>query len=77
MSIHNLFLTENKYNAVGRPSFSGLRKRVEKYSEGFWCTLSFLLFVLMGPFSVFAVLIGLWSLANGEHKNNMVEPASC
>ena len=44
-------------------------------SEPFWFVVSFLLFLLMGPFSVIAVLIGLCSLASEEHRNKMSEPA--
>jgi phosphotransferase system glucose/maltose/N-acetylglucosamine-specific IIC component len=44
-------------------------------SEPFWFVVSFLLFLLMGPFSAIAVLIGLCSLASEEHRNKMSEPA--
>jgi hypothetical protein len=48
-----------------------------KLSEAFWFCLSMLLFLVMGPFSAVAVVIGLWSLATSEEcRNNMVEPAS-
>ena len=48
-----------------------------KLSEAFWFCLSFLLFLVMGPFSAVAVVIGLWSLATSEEcRSNMVEPAS-
>jgi len=48
-----------------------------RLSEPFWLCVSFLLFIVMGPFSVIAVLYGLWSLASGENREKMTEPASC
>ena len=45
-------------------------------SEPFWFCVSFLLFLLMGPFSAIAVIIGMCSLANEENRSKMVEPAS-
>lgn len=49
----------------------------QRWSEPFWLCISFLLFVVMGPFSVIAVLYGLWSLAHGENREKMIEPANC
>lgn len=48
-----------------------------RMSEPFWFAVAFLLFLAMGPFSVIAVVYGLWSLASGENRERMVEPASC
>jgi small neutral amino acid transporter SnatA (MarC family) len=48
-----------------------------RLSEPFWFCLSFLLFLVMGPFSVIAVVYGLWSLASEENRQKMIEPASC
>jgi hypothetical protein len=46
-------------------------------SESFWFCLSFLLFIVMGPFSAVAVVIGIWNLAGDENcRQNMVEPAN-
>ena len=45
-------------------------------SEPFWFCVSFLLFLLMGPFSAIAVIIGLCSLASEDNRNKMIEPAS-
>ena len=50
--------------------------RLAAVSEYFWFCLSFLLFVIMGPFSAIAVVIGLCSLASDENRNRMVEPES-
>ena len=48
--------------------------RISTLSEVFWFCLSFFLFLLMGPFSVFAVLIGLFSLTGEAQRDRMVEP---
>lgn len=45
-------------------------------SEPFWFCLSLLLFLLMGPFSAVAVVIGLCSLASKDCREKMSEPAS-
>jgi uncharacterized membrane protein YecN with MAPEG domain len=45
-------------------------------SEPFWFCVSFLLFLLMGPFSAIVVLVGLCSLASEDNRNKMREPAS-
>ena len=51
--------------------------QVSKMSEPFWLCLSCALFLVMGPFSIIAVLYGLWSLASEENRQKMIEPASC
>ncbi len=38
----------------------------EILSEGFWFTLSFLLFVVLGPFSAIPAFLAVMSLGNGE-----------
>jgi hypothetical protein len=43
--------------------------------ESCWFCLTFVLFLLMGPFSVIAVLVGLRSLASEENRDRMIEPA--
>jgi hypothetical protein len=45
-------------------------------TESFWFCLTFVLFLLLGPFSAIAVLIGLGSLGNAENRERMTEPAS-
>jgi hypothetical protein len=47
---------------------------MSQLSEAFWFTLSLCLFVIMGPFSVFAVIIGLHQLATKGDKQNEPEP---
>ena len=57
--------------------FKSLLSRISELSEPIWLFITLLLFIIMGPFSVIAVLYGLWALATGEIKEKMVEPASC
>jgi len=46
-----------------------------KLSEIFWFCLSFVLFLLAGPFSAVVVLVALCSLSR-ENATTMIEPAS-
>jgi hypothetical protein len=46
----------------------------EQLSESFWCGLTFILFLIAGPFAAIAVLIGLGSLASAEKREQMREP---
>ena len=52
-----------------------VRVHLAQIIESFWFALTFVLFLLMGPFSAIAVLIGLGSLANEESRARMTEPA--
>lgn len=45
------------------------------FNEWFWFCLSFILFLVMGPFSAVVVLIGLVSLGSEERRSEMTEPA--
>lgn len=77
MNILHLTTTTEQHGKDGGLS---LGKRIgiitAKLGEAFWFCLSFLLFIIMGPFSAFAVLIGLWSLASSkECRDHMTEPA--
>lgn len=66
------------YGSEGRVSFSkSLLSRISRLSESIWLGITFLLFIIMGPFSVIAVLYGLWSLATGENKERMIAPVRC
>ena len=77
MSILHQTITTNQTKDGGFSLIKRAAALAAKLSESFWFCLSFLLFIVMGPFSAIAVLIGLWSLAaNEECRNNMVEPAS-
>ena len=42
-----------------------LLSRISELSEIIWLCITFLLFIVMGPFSVIAVIYGLWALATG------------
>lgn len=65
-----------KVEAASSP-FKRILSQVARLSEPFWFCVSFLLFLVMGPFSVIAVVYGLWSLASEENRQKMIEPASC
>jgi hypothetical protein len=74
--LHQTILADHeKDGGLSLVKYAGLL--VEHVSELFWFCLSFLLFIIMGPFSAVAVLIGLWSLAaDDECGKNRIEPAS-
>jgi len=48
---------------------SGLWARTETLTEGFWFTLSLLLFVILGPFSAIPAFLAVMSLGNKEDMN--------
>lgn len=62
--------TKNEKKSV----ITKLAARMSQLSEAFWFTLSLCLFLVMGPFSVFAVIIGLHTLATQGQKQNEPEP---
>lgn len=45
-----------------------------RLSEAFWFTTSFILFLILGPFSALAVLFGVISLAKDNYDNEIDEP---
>ncbi len=68
--------TLNK-EAIDRPVesiFQSLCILVDRLSEWFWFLLSFVLFVVLGPFSAPIALIALFKL--GLEDNNHCEPES-
>ena len=73
MSIHTL--TNAMTNDGGHSLLQKTMMLLARLSEPFWFCMSFLLFLLMGPFSAVAVLVGLYTLAK-ENKSKMIEPAS-
>lgn len=73
---HHTLTNQAKVDTGLSPMKSVLAK-LAKLSEPFWLCLSFCLFLIMGPFSIMAVLCGLWSLASDENRQKMIEPASC
>ncbi len=50
-------------------------RHTTQIGESCWFCLTLALFLLMGPFSVIAVLMGLRSLASEENQAKMTEPA--
>lgn len=52
-----------------------VRSHLTHIAETFWFCLSFILFLILGPFSAIIVLIGLGSLASEENRERMTEPA--
>jgi hypothetical protein len=65
--------SENDGGHFGAP---WIRVHLAQIAESFWFCLTFVLFLLLGPFSAIAVLIGLGSLGNAENRERMIEPAS-
>ncbi len=76
MSILKQISINQRKSDGGQSLLKSIGKYWSKLSELFWFCLSFLLFLLMGPFSVFAVIIGLCSLAGEKNRSTMTEPAS-
>lgn len=62
-------------NDGGRSLATWIRAHLARVIESFWFCLTFVLFLLLGPFSAVVVLIGLGSLASEEHRERMIEPA--
>jgi hypothetical protein len=73
---HHILTGQAKADARLTP-MKRLLAQLSKMSEPFWLCLSCILFLIMGPFSIIAVLYGLWSLASDENRQKMIEPASC
>ena len=57
--------------------FKALVNKISKQSERIWFCITFFLFIILGPFSVIAVLYGLWALGTGKNRERMVEPIRC
>jgi hypothetical protein len=69
-------LSKNQTNKEKKSLLTRLHDRFAQLSETFWFCLSLLLFIVMGPFSIIAVVFGLWSLANNEKTKESPEPQS-
>ena len=67
--------TSKPGNDGGHSPATWVRAHLSQITESFWFCLTFVLFLLMGPFSAVAVLIGLGSLASEENRAQMTEPA--
>lgn len=77
MSAVNHLTASHGRKEVNESLFRRMAAATAKMSEIFWLGLTFLLFIVMGPFSVIGVIYGLWALGSGENRERMVEPASC
>ena len=75
-AIHHL-ITGHANGGTGYTLLRHMANMAARASEPFWLCLTFLLFIIMGPFSVIAVVYGLWALAHGENREKMTEPARC
>ena len=75
MNIVSLTHPKPSGNDGGHCPSARLRPLLPHLAESFWFGLCFVLFLLMGPFSAIAVLIGLGSLASEENRERMQEPA--
>lgn len=60
--------TSKKFHVAPR-GHSNTHSRLERYSEAFWFTLSFLLFLALGPFSAIPAFLAVMSLGNREDLN--------
>lgn len=67
--------THPSTNDGGHLPTTWLRAHLAQIIESCWFGLTFVLFLLMGPFSAIAVLIGLGTLGNAENRARMTEPA--
>jgi hypothetical protein len=66
--------TRRTGNDGGRFRVRACLSGIARHSEKIWFCVTFLLFLVMGPFSAIAVLGGLFSLAGEEQRAAMSEP---
>lgn len=67
-------IQKQPYASPAVNAWSGLSALLEQVSEWFWFCLSFLLFIVLGPFSAPVVLLVLVKL--GLEENSSQEPES-
>jgi hypothetical protein len=70
-------LTKNIETPKKKSFLTRVHNKFSQSSEKFWFCLSLILFIAMGPFSVIAVVMGLWSIAKEQKGRKVAEPASC
>ena len=75
MNILHAYRDKELHTDGGRTLTAWLRAHTTQIGESCWFCLTLALFLLMGPFSVIAVLAGLGSLASEKHREKMTEPA--
>lgn len=68
-------LTNGSRKNGGRFLIAWVQAHLSQLVELSWFFLTFTLFLLMGPFSAIAVLLGLGSLASEKNREEMTEPA--
>lgn len=73
-NIINDFGNTHKRNSI---SLARLAKALRGTGEMFGFITSFILFLVMGPFSVLAVIPALFSLCSEKNRLSMREPESC
>lgn len=69
-------VAKSRKNRGNGSLFSIPAERFSGLSEKFWFISALILFVVMGPFSIIVVIIGLFSLANNKCNKEAAEPAS-
>lgn len=74
MNISSMHINDNKMLSDDVTLLKRFLSSVTTYSEYLWFGITFILFLLMGPFSIIAVVIGLWNLASGEQVKGLAEP---
>ncbi len=70
--IHLLAASQRKFEK--KSLVAKLTERMNQLSEPFWFVLALILFMLMGPFSVIAVIVGLYQLT--VNNSSLKEPES-
>lgn len=76
MNISRILLSNSTMISEKSSFLKKLKAIAAAHSEHFWSCIAFVLFLLMGPFSAIAVVIGLWNLTNSEYTSRMTEPAT-
>lgn len=73
-----IHLVANHQQKKGNKSIiSKMAMAMSHSGEAFWFALSLVLFLVMGPFSVIAVIAGLYQIATSEKNQKSQEPISC
>jgi len=77
MTTFNHLLTDHRGYGTCLSTVKRIGAVASRLSETLWLCLTFLLFLATGPFSIFAVIFGLYSLASRAGREHMEEPAHC
>jgi hypothetical protein len=70
-------LAEHHRKNENKSIIAKLAKSIGRVSEAFWFVLSLALFMVMGPFSVIAVVAGLYHLSTTNKDQKSPEPLRC